>query len=118
MKKKLLFLLSILLFFSFSFGQSSAGKNKEKENKSTNVVAVNKPLTKKQAKSVRKMHAKNLANSPFKNTLQLSKSERKAMGIPPKKYYEMEYELTMNPETGKPTPEKLIQLREQLSARR
>ena len=118
MKKQLLFLLSILLFFSFSFGQSSAGKNKEKANKSTNVVAVNKPLTKKQAKSVRKMHAKNLANSPFKNTLQLSKNERKAMGIPPKKYYEMEYELTMNPETGKPTPEKLIQLREQLQRER
>ena len=64
------------------------------------------------------MHAKNLANSPFKNTLQLSKNERKAMGIPPKKYYEMEYELTMNPETGKPTPEKLIQLREQLQRER
>lgn len=118
MKKQLLFLLSTLFFFSFSFGQSSAGKNKEKANKSTNVIAVNKPLTKKQAKAVRKMHAKNLANSPFKNTLQLSKSERKAMGIPPKKYYEMEYELTMNPETGKPTPEKLIQLREQLQRER
>lgn len=118
MKKQLLFLLSTLFFFSFSFGQSSAGKNKEKANKSTNVVAVNKTLTKKQAKAVRKMHAKNLANSPFKNTLQLSKSERKAMGIPPKKYYEMEYELTMNPETGKPTPEKLIQLREQLQRER
>lgn len=118
MKKQLLFLLSTLFIFSYSFGQSSAGKNKEKANKSTNVVAVNKPLTKKQAKAMRKVHAKNLANSPFKNTLQLSKKERKAMGIPPKKYYEMEYELTMNPETGKPTPEKLILLREQLQRER
>lgn len=118
MKKQLLFLLSTLFIFSFSFGQSNLNKNKEKANKSANVEAVNKPLTKKQAKSIRKKHAKNLANSPFKNTLQLSKKERKAMGIPPKKYYEMEYELTMNPETGKPTPEKLIQLREQLQRER
>ena len=75
-------------------------------------------MTKKQAKSIRKKHAKNLANSPFKNTLQLSKKERKAMGIPPKKYYEMEWELTMDPVTGKPTPQKLIQVREQLQRER
>ncbi|OGS61531.1 MAG: hypothetical protein A2X07_07445 [Flavobacteria bacterium GWF1_32_7] len=118
MKKQLLFLLSILFIFSFSFGQSNLDKDKEKANKSTNVVAVNKPLTKKQAKSIRKKHAKNLANSPFKNTLQLSKKERKAMGIPPKKYYEMEWELTMDPVTGKPTPQKLIQVREQLQRER
>lgn len=119
MKKQLLFLLSALLIFSFSFGQNTTNNNKEKENKSTkNVVATNGALTKKQAKAARKMHAKNLANSPFKKTMNMSKTERKAMGIPPNKFYEMEWELTMDPVTGRPTPEKLIQIREQLKRER
>jgi len=67
---------------------------------------------------LRQKHENYLKNSPFKNTLQLSKKERKAMGIPPKKYYEMEYELTMNPETGRPTPENLIQIRANLKRER
>ena len=67
---------------------------------------------------LRQKHENYLKNSPFKKTLQLSKKERKAMGIPPKKYYEMEYELTMNPETGKPTPENLIQIRANLKRER
>ncbi|MFY8068047.1 MAG: WD40/YVTN/BNR-like repeat-containing protein, partial [Flavobacterium sp.] len=117
MKKKLLFLISALFVFTLNFGQSNAPKKESKTNKST-TVAVNKPLTKKQAKSARKKHAKNLANSPYKKSLTLSKKERKALGIPPKKYYEMEWELTMDPLTGKPTPEKLIQVREQLQRER
>ncbi|MBP9847811.1 MAG: T9SS type A sorting domain-containing protein [Flavobacterium sp.] len=117
MKKKLLFLISALFVFTLNFGQSNAPKKESKTNKST-TVAVNKPLTKKQAKSARKKHAKNLSNSPYKKSLTLSKKERKALGIPPKKYYEMEWELTMDPLTGKPTPEKLIQVREQLQRER
>ena len=118
MKKQLLFLFSALFVFSLSFGQSNTDKNKEKSSKSANVASVNKQLTKKQAKAVRKKHAKNLAKSPFKKTLLLSKQERKAAAIPPNKYYETEWELTMDPETGKPTPEKLIQVREQLKRER
>jgi hypothetical protein len=117
MKKKLLFLISALFVFTLNFGQSNAPKKESKTNKFS-IVAVNKPLTKKQAKSARKKHAKNLANSPYKKSLTLSKKERKALGIPPKKYYEMEWELTMDPITGKPTPEKLIQVREQLQRER
>ncbi len=114
MKKRLLLLLSSFFVFSLTFGQSTTEKKKEKSN----ITVVNKTLTKKQAKEVRKKHAKNLANSPFKKTLMLSKAERKALGIPPKKYYEYEWELTMDPVTGAPTPEKLIQVKEQLKRER
>ncbi len=114
MKKRLLFLFSAFFVFSLTFGQSTTEKTKEKSN----TTVANKTLTKKQAKAVRKKHAANLANSPFKKTLMLSKAERKALGIPPKKYYEYEWELTMDPETGAPTPEKLIQVKEQLKRER
>lgn len=56
----------------------------------------------------RKIHQEFLKNSPFKETLNLSKSERKAIGLPPNKYYEREWELTMNPATGKPEPFKVL----------
>ena len=118
MKKQLLVLLSVMFVFTLSFGQTNTDQKKRKSNTSKEVVAVSKELTKKQAKKARKKHAKNLANSPYKKTLMLSKKERKALGIPPKKYYEHEWELTMDPVLGKPTPEKLIQVREQLQRER
>lgn len=66
--------------------------------------------------NIRDKHASFLANSPFKKTLQLSKSERKALRIPPNKYYEREWELTMNPETGKPEPFKTLELQSELNS--
>lgn len=63
---------------------------------------------------LRKKHENFLKNSPFKKVMLLPKKERKAIGIPPNKYYEQEWELTMNPETGKPDIAKLIKLRQQL----
>lgn len=116
MKKQLLFLFSMLFVFTLNYGQSNS-KGRAQSNNVTDVV-VNKQLTKKQAKKARKKHAKNLANSPYKKTLMLSKKERKALGIPPKKYYEHEWELTMDPVLGKPTPEKLIQVKERLKRER
>ena len=118
MKKQLLFLFSMLFVFSLGFSQTNSDVKKEKSKKTESASLSKQVLTKKQAKSVRKKHAKNLANSPFKKTMLLSKKERKALGIPPKKYYEMEWELTMDPVLGKPTPEKLIQVREQLQRER
>ncbi|NAS31742.1 T9SS type A sorting domain-containing protein [Flavobacteriaceae bacterium R38] len=50
--------------------------------------------------SLREKHAEFLKNSPFKETLRLSKAERKAKGLPPNKYYEQMWELTINPSTG------------------
>ncbi|SDW14306.1 Por secretion system C-terminal sorting domain-containing protein [Lutibacter oricola] len=65
---------------------------------------------------LRKQHEYFLKNSPFKKTLLLSKKERKAMGLSPNKYYEREWELNMDPATGKPHPERLFKLQETLNA--
>ncbi|RXP64447.1 T9SS C-terminal target domain-containing protein [Lutibacter sp. HS1-25] len=59
---------------------------------------------------LRQQYQNYLDNSPFKKTLQLSKAERKALGIPPNKYYEREWELTMNPATGFPEPNKVLDI--------
>lgn len=61
---------------------------------------------------LREKHANFLANSPFKKSLKLSKTERKALQLPPNKYYEREWELTMNPATGKPEPFKVFEIQE------
>ncbi|NNK88216.1 MAG: glycosyl hydrolase, partial [Flavobacteriaceae bacterium] len=60
------------------------------------------------------IHKENLAKSPFKETLKLTKAERKAAGIPPNKYFEEEYELTMNPVLGRPTFENLEEIRNKI----
>ena len=68
-------------------------------------------------KDSKQKHIEYLENSPFKHTLELSKEERKAQGLPPNKYFEREWELTMNPSTGKPEPEKVLALQKQLAKR-
>ncbi len=52
----------------------------------------------------REKHEFFLANSPYKDTKNLSKKERKALGLPPNAYNERLWELTMNPTLGYPTP--------------
>ena len=63
---------------------------------------------------VRKNHAEFLKNSPFKETNQLSKAERKKMELPPNAYAQRMWELTMNPYTGRTEPEKLFYLQKEL----
>ena len=46
---------------------------------------------------IRRLHKENLDKSPFKNTKQLSKSERKDLQLPPNPYNERLWELTMDP---------------------
>ena len=58
----------------------------------------------------RDKHKRFLEKSPVKASLRLSKSERKSQGLPPNKYFEREWELTMNPASGKPEPEKVLAL--------
>ena len=58
----------------------------------------------------RSIHQNNLENSPFKTTYKLSKEERKKNELPPNKYSEKMWELSMNPVDGKPNPEKLLEL--------
>lgn len=66
----------------------------------------------------RAQHRVFLDNSPFKEDLKLSKKERKAAGIPPNKYNEEMWSLTMDPTTGKPEPERLLRLQKELIANR
>ncbi|MDA9057513.1 hypothetical protein N9K49_06690, partial [Flavobacteriaceae bacterium] len=67
------------------------------------------------AEAVRVKHKTFLDNSPFKETKGLTKTQRKAKSLPPNAYFEEEWELTMNPEKGRPTPENLEVIREQLN---
>ncbi len=64
--------------------------------------------------NLRKKHAEYLKNSPFKETLKLSKRERKAQGLPPNRYFEQMWELTINPNSGKTHPENIYKLQKQL----
>lgn len=102
MKKKLLIGSSILLGMAFAFTILFTNQG------STSDELTNDDIV--------KIHKENLEKSPFKETLKLSKKERKALGIPPDRYYEDEYELTMNPLLGRPTPENLKSIRESIEA--
>lgn len=59
-------------------------------------------------------HINFIKEHPFSKTLQLSKSERKEIGLPPNKYFEQEYLLEMNPRTGRVETEKLYALQKEL----
>lgn len=90
--------------------------SKKSKKNSAIVVATNTELSKIQV--LRKKHETFLNNSPFKKVMALNKKERKAMGIPPNKFYEQEWELSMNPETGRPNPENLDLVRNELIVKR
>ncbi|MGB5418266.1 PA domain-containing protein, partial [Algibacter sp.] len=68
------------------------------------------------AESIKEIHKKNLNTHPFTETLKLSKADRKKAGIPPNKYNEEQWVLTMNPELGRPTPIKVAELQKELLA--
>ena len=64
------------------------------------------------------IHKENLKNSPFKKTYNLSKAERKKIDLPPNKYSEKMWELSMNPIEGRPNIEKLFELQYDLNKSR
>ena len=66
----------------------------------------------------RNIHSQNLENSPFKDTYNLSKIERKKIDLPPNKYSEKMWELSMNPIEGRPNIEKLFELQYDLKQNR
>jgi gliding motility-associated-like protein len=75
-------------------------------------------VLRKKNNSIEELRAKHkayLETSPVKESLKLTKAQRKSKGLPPNKYFEREWELTMNPATGKPEPGKVLQLQEKLS---
>jgi hypothetical protein len=126
--KKLILLLSVAAFFVNGYSQSNPkqknSSNRSSVKKEVSTTAASKKIASNKAKpdpktiALRKQHAKFLANSPYKKSMALSGKERKAMGIPPNKYYEMEWELTMNPALGRPTPENLTAIKKQLAEER
>ncbi|WP_299382528.1 thrombospondin type 3 repeat-containing protein [uncultured Lacinutrix sp.] len=101
MKKKIIILTSCILVFAALFTFS----NKEERQ-----------LTHQD--TIKKLHKENLEKSPFTKTLKLTKPERKASGLTPNKYFEQEWELTMNPLLGRPTSENLKQIKADQIAKR
>lgn len=75
-------------------------------------------LQKTDIQKAQEQYAKAQKEHPFSKTLQLTKEERKAKGIPPNKYYEEKYLLEMNPYTGRTHPENLDALKEELKTMR
>ena len=64
---------------------------------------------------LREQHANFLKKHPYNKTLELSKAERKQLGIPPNKYFEQEYLREMNPRTGRAEFEKKLALQQELN---
>jgi hypothetical protein len=63
---------------------------------------------------LRAKHQEMLDKQLFKKTFLMSKSERKAEGLPPNKYLEQDYAMTANPALGRPNGENLSAIRMQL----
>ena len=63
---------------------------------------------------IRELHKVNLEKSPFKVTKKLSKNERKELQLPPNAYNDRLWELTMDPVLGRPKPENIFIIQEEL----
>lgn len=118
MKRNLLSAICALLVVVSGLAQDQKQTVKTPKNSKEKTLASNGKLTKKQVKELRKKHAYYLANNPFKKTFQMSKTERKANGLPPNKYNEQDWLLTMNPAEGRPNTENLEMIRKQLKKQR
>ena len=97
MKQKLLLLTIAILSITFIYNYATEESPTEK---------------------LRKQHAAFLASHSYNETLELTKSERKAKGIPPNKYFEQEYLNEINPATGRTHKRELLQLQARLNAER
>ena len=95
--RKLLFILALFLIAIYSY-MFLPENGSEEQNIET----------------LREQHISHLKNSPFKATKGLSKEDRKALGVPPNAYYEQMWELSMDPRTGRPMPERLFQVQQRL----
>ena len=82
------------------------------------IVAVNDQVLDSKLDVLRKKHQDLIEKNLSKKTFLMSKVERKAAGLPPNKYLEQDWTLTMNPELGRPTTENLNKIREDLEKKR
>ena len=112
MKKNLLLSIFLIVLFNSGFAQSKVNLKIKKNNQNT--TCVEKPS--QEIIALREKHAKFLKNSQYKITKTYSKNESFALGLPPNKYYEENWELTMNPVTGRPDTDKLEALRKKLES--
>ncbi|MCH2195894.1 T9SS type A sorting domain-containing protein [Kordia sp.] len=103
MKKKITFKVAAGILFLGVMGYTLSNYLVNKEEESIS-----------QVEKLRKKHADFLANSPFKETQMLSRKERKAQGLPPNAFNEQRWELTMNPNLGRPTPENIMNIERDL----
>lgn len=99
MKNKLLITSSVLSVLILFFNCADSNQDREVEK-------------------LREKHQEFLDNSPFKESQYLTRTDRKAKGLPPNAYYEQLWELTMDPNTGRPMPERLEEIRSELAEQR
>lgn len=122
MKKNLLVSICTFVFVASGFSQEKVEQNSKLASKTEDNKAVSKKIKTskpdKKTKELRKKLAYFQEHSPFKKTMLLTKEERKENGLPPNKYYETEWELNMSPTLGRPTPENLDVVRENLKRER
>ena len=122
MKKVFLTLIFTISYVVTVFSQENINnKNKTFSNIAYKNAVTNKSKSSKTHKKVKELRKKLACfqeSSPFKKTLLLSKDERKENGLPPNKYYENEWELTINPSLGRPTPENLEVVRANIKRER
>jgi hypothetical protein len=130
MKRNLFLSICLLAFFVTGFSQSKLEQDTKIASKSETVkeanttsastfkkkVKVAKPDRK--TKELREKLAYFQNNSPFKKVIAMSKDERKQNGLPPNKYYENEWEMTISPTLGRPTPENISAVRRSLEIER
>ena len=67
-----------------------------------------------EVEKLRTKHAEFFKNHTYNETLNLTRTERKKLGIPPNAYFEQQYLLEMNPATGRAEFEKKFSLQEEL----
>tara|TARA_B100000575_G_scaffold46385_1_gene33544 strand:+ start:3031 stop:9417 length:6387 start_codon:yes stop_codon:yes gene_type:complete len=68
----------------------------------------------KEEYTIEELHLKNIKNSPFEDAKDLNKHQRFERGLPPNKFHEQIFELTINPRTGVPDYQSKIDLENEL----
>ena len=73
---------------------------------------------KTEAEKLREKHEAYLKQTPYTKTGKLSKDKRKSLGLPPNAYNEQMWHYTLDPNTGRPMPEKAFKIQQNLKAKR
>ncbi len=66
------------------------------------------------SEKLREKHEAYLKQTPYTKTGKLSKKKRKSLGLPPNAYNEQMWHYTLDPNTGRPMPEKVSKIQENL----